>query len=193
MPGFIFESGGIGSFTGQASDAELAAHEADTTSIHGITDTSVLAVRNAGQTFSGTQAFSIVTATGNITTNSYLETDDKVYADSTVISQFGTATRTDIGAVGPSSQSGILFASGQANPCNIYRSAADTLTTDDQFIAADGLAGKYVSAAGRVNGADTDFTVTPPNGAMYVVRNSTDSKVYLTARANGAWKAIEII
>lgn len=76
---------------------------------------------------------------------------------------------------------------------NLYRSAANVLKTDDQFIAADGLAGKYVSAAGRVNGADTDFTVTPPNGTMYVVRNSTDSKGYLTGRVNGAWKAVEIV
>jgi hypothetical protein len=43
MGGQAWENGGSGAWGGSASDAELASHEADTTSIHGITDTSVLA------------------------------------------------------------------------------------------------------------------------------------------------------
>ncbi len=90
---------------------------------------------------------------------------------------------------------GLEFGPGgtTATDIKLYRSAANVLKTDDQFIAADGLTGKYVSAAGRVTGADADFTVAPGDGTVYVVRNSTDGKVYLTARANGAWKAIEVL
>lgn len=45
-------------FPALATDAELAAHEADTTSIHGITDTANIALKNASNTYTGEQIFS---------------------------------------------------------------------------------------------------------------------------------------
>ncbi len=57
--------------------------------------------------------------------------------------------------------------------------------------ATDGVASKYVNAAGRTNGDDADFISNPENGTIYTVRNSSDGKVYLTTRANGSWKAVE--
>jgi hypothetical protein len=47
------------------------------------------------------------------------------------------STQVKIGAVGPSSQAGILF--GVTNPANLYLSAADTLKTDDALIVAGNL------------------------------------------------------
>lgn len=85
----------------------------------------------------------------------------------------------------------VWFDPEEALDANQYRSADDTLKTDAHYIAGDGFQGKYVSAAGRTNGADSDFTVTPADGAMEVVRNSSDGKVYLSVRANGAWTSVE--
>jgi hypothetical protein len=73
----------------------------------------------------------------------------------------------------------------------LYRSAANTLKTDDQFIAADGLTGRYKSGAGVTNVADGDFTVTPPNGTIAVAHDTTTGFSYMCIRANGVWKSVE--
>lgn len=73
----------------------------------------------------------------------------------------------------------------------LYRSTTNVLKTDDQFIAADGVQTKYLSGAGKVTAADGDFTATPPDGTLAVVRNTTDSKVRIFARANGSWVGVE--
>lgn len=68
-----------------------------------------------------------------------LKTDGIFYAGSnigatgTVYGANGAPAQTLLGAVGPSSASGVVF--GSANDTNLYRSAADTLKTDDNFIA----------------------------------------------------------
>lgn len=55
-----------------------------------------------------------------------------------------------------------------------------------------GVAGVYKSGVGRTNGSDADFPVAPRDGTIEVVRNSTDGKVYIAARANGAWGSTEV-
>lgn len=74
----------------------------------------------------------------------------------------------------------------------LQRHAANVLKTDDQFVAADGVQTKFLSGSGKVTAADGDFTATPADGMVAVVRNTTDGKVRLAARANGAWVTAEL-
>jgi hypothetical protein len=45
-----------------------------------------------------------------------------------------------------------------------------------------------VSGAGKTAAADGDFDIVPPDGAVVVVLNTTDSTVRLSLRVAGAWK-----
>jgi hypothetical protein len=66
-----------------------------------------------------------------------LKTDDSLEVVGYVGAQYGTATQIRMGNFGPGGESGIQF--GTALDTNLYRSAANTLKTDDTFIAAGGL------------------------------------------------------
>lgn len=63
-----------------------------------------------------------------------LKTDDYLFSAAQIAAEQGGAAQTRIGAVGPSGQSAIVFGFDNANPVNLYRSAADTLKTDDYFV-----------------------------------------------------------
>ncbi len=67
---------------------------------------------------------------------------------------------------------------------NLYRSAANVLKTDDQFIAVDGVATK--TKAGTPT--DGDFATTPPDGTIVV--DSTASKIWV--RVGGTWKGVVV-
>lgn len=70
---------------------------------------------------------------------------------------------------------------------NLYRSNTNELRTDDRFIANDGIQTKYLASAGRISCTDADFTATPADGSMAILRNTSDSTVRLALRANGIW------
>lgn len=74
----------------------------------------------------------------------------------------------------------------------IHRVSTGVLRASGQFRAADGLRGIYLSGAGKTKAADGDFVVAPTDGMMAVVRNTTNGNVYLSARANGAWKSVQL-
>lgn len=71
---------------------------------------------------------------------------------------------------------------GVSEDTNIYRSAANVLKTDDQFVAADGVRTKTTA------GATTDgaFTVTPADGHLAV--DTTNNAVYF--RSGGIWRNV---
>lgn len=156
------------------SAAALAAHEADTTNVHGIANTSYIAYTNAANTFTPRQRLS---------DGAYIGTGNKVLYDDSYsmrayLSKFtadydveartgGDAARTQIGAVGPALESGILF--GLAGDTNLYRVAGPALTTDNQFLVIRGAVGNtgyslrvsgdvnnrwYMSAAGTMMWGD---------------------------------------
>lgn len=75
----------------------------------------------------------------------------------------------------------ITWGSGSASgDTTLYRSAANVLKTDDQFVATDGLTTRV--KAGVV--ADTDFTATPASGTIAV--DTTNSRIYV--RVGSTWK-----
>jgi hypothetical protein len=45
----------------------------------------------------------------------------------------------------------------------------------------------YFAGAGKTTVTDADFGMTPPDGTTAVHFDSTASKTYLSARANGTW------
>lgn len=67
-------------------------------------------------------------------TANVLHTDDSFVAVGELQASRGLSTQTAIGAKGPAGEAGITF--GTASDTNLYRSAADTLKTDDAFVAA---------------------------------------------------------
>lgn len=51
-----------------------------------------------------------------------------------------------------------------------------------------GLLLKELSGAGKTTVTDADFTATPGNRTVVLVRNTTDNTVKLAVRANGTWR-----
>ncbi len=78
----------------------------------------------------------------------------------------------------------IQFGSGAALDVNLYRSAANVLNTDDQFVAADGITTKTV--AGAV--ADGSFTATPGSGTIAI--DTASSKIWV--RVGSTWKSVAV-
>lgn len=75
-------------------------------------------------------------------------------AHDVVVAKYTAASEMRMGAQGPSGEAGLTF--GVAADTNLYRSAANTLKTDDAFIAALGLqipSGMYLTMGGAVIGA----------------------------------------
>ncbi len=95
----------------------------------------------------------------------------------------GLAAQTNIGAGGPSGEAGIQF--GLAQDTNLYRSAANTLKTDDSFVAGGTLSigasgGTLISGTGTPEGA-----VTASVGALYL-RTDGGSGTTLYTKESGA-------
>lgn len=87
-----------------------------------------------------------------------LKTDDQLQASVAYFSP--GANQTGIGNVGPSGNAGVNF--GIAADTNLYRSAADTLKTDDTLIV--GTAGTAAGSAVTIDGTQTltNKTLTSP-------------------------------
>lgn len=109
-----------------------------------------------------------------LTTGGYIEGADTVQ----IIP--GASNNLVLGQIGQVA-SGVIYAARDFSA--LYQGVAN----QNRYLAVP-----YVSSAGKTAFADGDFDHTPPNGALGIVRNSTDGKVYLTARANGAWKSVEL-
>jgi hypothetical protein len=79
-----------------------------------------------------------------------LETDGFFYAGEEIRAAEGQTARVRIGGLGPSGEAAIIFGSG--DDTNLYRSASNTLKTQDTFDAADysvnGTAGSSVTCSG---------------------------------------------
>lgn len=116
-----------------ATQAELNAHEADTTSIHGITSTSQIAYKNAANTFTGAQVY------GNTATfqeNAIFENGISVVFGSFVL---GTATST-----------GGLYGANAARPAAIANAstahALNVVFSDTEVEAALDALGTKINA-----------------------------------------------
>lgn len=57
-------------------------------------------------------------------------------------------------------------------------------------LAAEALATKYISAAGRTTLADADFAHRPANGSIGFIRDATTGITYRCTRLNGAWVVV---
>ncbi len=133
-------------------------------------------------------------ATGRVTgTPGVPQFDSSVVSTGDYGARWATAFQTKIGACGPSFEAGVLF--GNAGDTNLYRSAADTLKTDDTFDgAAFKVAGTSLAASHLSNGvtgsgvivlANTPTLITPDIGAA--TGYTLDASSYIRANyANGA-------
>lgn len=190
------------------TDVELEGHRVDTTDVHGISDTSLL-VSSGVKAASGTDVLRtrvtgdtqdrfVINAGGNLEwgpgngaldVNLYrsgantLATDDwfnsasNVTAMASVAAVWGGAAQTTIGAVGPGATAGLLLGSGADT--NLYRSAANTLKTDDSFEAPKGTFTTPGAAAVVVrSGASGSAAV------FEIGRTSSEFEFYIGASAN---------
>lgn len=115
-----------------------------------------------------------------------LKTDNSLRAGSLLRANDGLSTQVSIGAVGPASESGMVL--GSANDTNLYRSAADTLKTDDNLIV--GTPGTATGSVVTIDGTQTltnkrvtKRTGTTASSATPTI-NSDDVDFYsLTAQA----------
>lgn len=84
-------------------------------------------------------------AADTLKTNDLLWSTSDVYSDTEVRARVATIYQAVLGIAGPGLEPGILL--GVAGDTNLYRSAADTLKTDDLFHAGNGikLDGKNIS------------------------------------------------
>jgi hypothetical protein len=73
---------------------------------------------------------------------------------------------------------------------NVHNQAAAEVNAIEGALGAGlGNVLRYVSGAGKATVVDGDFT-SPANGAVAVHYNTTNSKTYVSVRANGAWVVI---
>lgn len=103
-----------------------------------------------------------------------LKTQDIFRSDLDIVSRDGSASRTDIGAVGPGSEAGIKL--GQTGDTNLYRSAANELKTDDTFLALLNIAARYGAATEVLLGA-----VGPSSEAGLRFGSAGDTNLYRLA------------
>jgi len=96
-----------------------------------------------------------------------------IYADRNVTANYNTPNIIDLDADGK-----LYF--GNAFDTNLYRSAADRLSTDDLLIATLGVQTK--TKAGTP--VDADWATPPPNGTIVI--DTTASKIWV--RIGGVWK-----
>jgi hypothetical protein len=92
-----------------------------------------------------------------------LKTDDAFFAVDQVVASLGT-NQVNVGAVGPGFLAGLTF--GMSGDTNLYRSAADTLKTDDTFRSAAALGTAHVAAVTPTGGASGDIKIG--NGKIWV-------------------------
>lgn len=115
-----------------------------------------------------------------------LRTDDNLEAVLSVYGATGSASQTQIGGIGPSGASGVLF--GSAGDTNLYRYAADTLKTDDSLA----VAGILYAAAGLQIPANVQFNV----GAAVIENNGVNLDITGGSAAirilNNAYSAVNM-
>lgn len=109
------------------------------------------------------------------------ESNGDIWFQASISGQAQEQFRITSSATGPV----LLFGGGSTGTdTNLYRSAADVLKTDDQFVAADGITTRTV--AGAVS--DGSFTATPASGTIAV--DTTNSKIYV--RIGSTWKSVTV-
>lgn len=131
-----------------------------------------------------------------------LKTDDEFYAVGQVAAKNGAASQVLIGNLGPGGEAGALF--GSAGDTNLYRSAADTLSTSDAFT----VGGNYLSVAGAFSlgkpsvysGAGNGGGVLSFGNGAPVNANGSNGDIYMRSdggalttiyqRRAGAWVGI---
>jgi hypothetical protein len=98
--------------TDAASDTELSTHEADTTSVHGITDTAQVALKNAANIFTTTQSIGVAAAGSNaVVISAAGNTSVRVNGAGTV-TWLNTATGTTDAALTHTSGSSVIVLTG---------------------------------------------------------------------------------
>lgn len=122
-----------------------------------------------------------------------LKTDDNLRVGLQITAGHLLAGQTTFGAVGPSSESGIIF--GQLADVNLYRSAADTLKTDDNLIVA--AAGTVANSVATIDATQTltnkritKRVTSTASSATPTPNAGTDDMYVLTALAAAASFAI---
>lgn len=120
---------------------------------------------------------------------------------SDVFARYGAATQVGIGARGPSSQAGISIGAD----CNLYREAADKLTTDDGFKskrffrADDGASGASLAADWHTGGFNLQLyhktTAVASNEALIVASYSGTTDPSFTIQYGGKlnWGAFNAV
>lgn len=97
-----------------------------------------------------------------------------IVAGGNVIPQNTGAGKTQVGAVGPSSEAGLVF--GSAADTNLYRSAADTLRTDDTLLVGGAL---------TISGGIVTAQRAAVGDISFAARLSTDSLSRFATLADG--------
>lgn len=111
-------------------------------------------------------------------------------ATSTLRANTGLASQVDIGAKGPGSEAGIAF--GSSLDTSLYRSAADTLRTDDSFIVGGStILGGTVSLSHTAGSGFISFieqsvapAAAPANGVRIYAEDNGSGKTRLMAKFN---------
>lgn len=106
-----------------------------------------------------------------LATDDFLSVGDGINVTNQVRARVGAASQTSIGGVGPGGEAAVTF--GSAEDTNLYRSAADTLKTDDKFQAPRVLIG--------------DGTVGAPSLALATDDDASGTGFYRSAANAIGW------